>query len=440
VVHRHIKLIRVTGHAWIDALPDELAGQKAIMRRLLAVCEADDRIRWLAIGCSLGRGAADRLSDLDMALGVRDEDFGAAIGDIRTAVDGLADLVDSYHHLLPEVPGQHERIFAQYADRCQLDLVVFLASVDIGRVPNGLVLYDQDDKIVFRDERTAPAPGQIREWAFRGWCTLADLGKYLRRQSLWEALDRLNEGRAQLWQLQAAARDVPDARYGITSILDYAPGQVPAGMAATVAGLDLDQLLGAAIELGRQLDGIGRDLPAEYRAVLPNAMAAYIRRDLESLAAERAGTSPAAAGHAEAGHAVAGHAVAEPERAGPESGRDEAWAPSACTLPTAERPLRAAEFDELFGGAVLATDRPEARHLRLQLRPDALVAGRAAELAAAETACCSFFTFTLTVGNDSLLLDITVPDAQIGVLDALGRRAAAAAAAAGPGAPAGAGV
>jgi hypothetical protein len=420
----------VTGHAWIDALPDELAGQKAILRRLLAVCKADDRIRWLAIGCSLGRAAADRLSDLDMALGVRDEDFAAAIGDIRTAVDGLADLVDSYHHLLPEVAGQHERIFAQYADRCQLDLVVFLASVDIGRVPNGVVLYDQDERIVFRDERTAPAPGQIREWAFRGWCTLADLGKYLRRQSLWEALDRLNEGRAQLWQLQAAAGAIPDARYGITSILDYAPDQVPAGMAATVAGLDLDQLLGAAIELARQLDGIGRDLPAEYRGALPDAMAAYIRRDLESLAAERAGASPAEAANAEAA----------PERATPEAELDEAWAPSACTLPTAERPLRAAEFDELFGGAVLAADRPEARHLRLQLRPDALVAGRAAELAAAETACCSFFTFTLTVANDSLLLDITVPDSQIAVLDALGRRAAAAAAVAGPGGPAGAGV
>jgi hypothetical protein len=406
----------MTGHAWIDALPDELAGQKAILRRLLAVCEADDRIRWLAIGCSLGRGAADRLSDLDMAMGVRDEDFDAAIGDIRAAVDGLADLVDSYHHLLPEVPGQHERIFAQYADRCQVDLVVFLASVDIGRVANGVVLYDQDDKIVFRDERTAPVPGQIREWAFRGWCTLADLGKYLRRQSLWEALDRLNEGRSQLWQLQAAARAVPDARYGITSILDYAPGQVPAGMAATVAGLDPDQLLGAAIALARQLDEIGRDLPAEYRAVLPDAMAAYIRRDLESLAAERAGASLA------------------------DAGPDETWAPSECTLPTAERPLRAAEFGELFGGAVLAADRPEAGSVRLRLRPDALVAGRAAELAAAETACCSFFTFTLTVGNDSLLLDITVPDAQIAVLDALSRRAAAAAAAAGPGAPADAGV
>jgi hypothetical protein len=398
--------MRMTGDAWIDALPDELAGQKALLRRLLAVCEADDRIRWLAIGCSLGRGAADRLSDLDMAMGVRDEDFDATIADVRAAADSLGELVESYHHLLPEVPGQHERIFAQYADRCQLDLVVFPASLDIGRAPNGVVLYDQDDKIVVRDERTAPTPEQIREWAFRGWCTLADLGKYLRRQSLWEALERLNEGRGLLWQLWAAAHDVPDARYGITSILDYAPGQVPGGMAATVADLDRARLLAAALSLARLLDGIGRDLPADYRASLPDAMAAYIIRDLESLAADWA--RAAASGAAE-----------------PESGQTEDWAPSDCSLPTAERPLRAAEFGELFRGSVLAADRPESTRLRLTLRPGARLAGSAAELAAAETACCSFFTFTLTVANDSLLMDISVPAARTAVLDALASRAAA---------------
>ena len=34
------------------------------------------------------------------------------------------------------------------------------------------------------------------------------------------------------------------------------------------------------------------------------------------------------------------------------------WAPEACSLPTAERPLRVAEFDELFT-AVLRFDRPQ---------------------------------------------------------------------------------
>jgi hypothetical protein len=69
----------VQGSEWIEQLPADLAGQREILRRLLAWCEADDRVRWLVIGCSLARGAGDRLSDLDMALGIRDEGFGAAL-------------------------------------------------------------------------------------------------------------------------------------------------------------------------------------------------------------------------------------------------------------------------------------------------------------------------------------------------------------------------
>jgi len=65
--------MQTSGLDWIDDLPPELAGQQALLRGLLALCDADDRIRWLVIGCSLARGAGDRLSDLDMAMGIRDE-------------------------------------------------------------------------------------------------------------------------------------------------------------------------------------------------------------------------------------------------------------------------------------------------------------------------------------------------------------------------------
>ncbi len=387
----------MTGRSWIDDLPDEMAGQKAIMHRLLDACEADDRIRWLAVGCSVGRGAGDALSDLDMALGVRDDDFDTAITDIRTVVDGLAELVDSYHHVLPEVTGPHERIFAQYADRCQMDLVVFPASVDVGTGPSIAVLYDPDDTIVVRTERPPVTPEQVREWAFRGWCCLADVGKYLRRGSAWEALAQLHEARNCWWRLWALAHDVRDARYGIVSILDFAPGIVPADVAGTVPRLDLAELTSAARKLAELLGGIGAHLPPEYRAVLPDAMAAYILADLESLTAA--------------------------------GGPEESRAPADCTLPTAERPIRAAEFSDLFRDAVLTVDRPETGRLRLALRPGRDTASRAAALSAAETECCSFFTFTLTVGNDSLSLDISVPPSRTEILDALAGRAGAAVAA-----------
>lgn len=270
------------GRDWVGQLPAELAGQRALLGGLISLCEADDDIRWLMIGCSLSRGAADRLSDLDMAMGVRDEDFAEITQRVRRGVDGLGDLVDSYHHLLPGVPEPHERIFAQYADRCQVDLVVLPASGLGGSVPNAVVLYDPD-AVLFAGKRAPVTPAQIREWAFGGWCALADLGKYLRRQSWWEALERLHEARSQLWKLAAAAGDVPDPQYGLTSILDFAPGQIPAGIEATVAGLDPAELLSAARRIAALLRETGRRLSADRQAVLPDAMADYITSDLASI-------------------------------------------------------------------------------------------------------------------------------------------------------------
>ena len=271
------------GPDWIDDLPPELAGQRALLRGLLALCDADDRISWLVIGCSLARGAGDRLSDLDMAMGIRDEDFEAARPDIRRAADGLGELVESYYHQLPGLTQAHERIFAQFADRSQVDLVLFPASVPGGSVPNVVALYDPDDRVVIAGERKPVTSGQIREWAFGGWCALADLGKYLRRGSTWEALARLNEARAQLWQLWAATLDVPDPQYGLTSILDFAPGQVPASFEGTVADLDPGRLLDAARRVAALLHEAGERLPDDQRADLPGAMARYITADLEQI-------------------------------------------------------------------------------------------------------------------------------------------------------------
>jgi hypothetical protein len=271
------------GRDWIDGLPPELAAQRALLRGLLALCDADDRISWLVIGCSLARGAGDRLSDLDMAMGIRDEDFEAARPDLRRAVDGLGELVESYYHQLPGLARAHERIFAQFADRSQVDLVLFPASVPGGSVPDVVVLYDPDDRLVTAAERKPVTSGQIREWAFGGWCALADLGKYLRRGSTWEALARLNEARAQLWQLWAVTLDVPDPQYGLTSILDFAPGQVPASFEGTVADLDPGRLLDAARRVAALLHEAGERLPDDQRAALPGAMARYITADLEQI-------------------------------------------------------------------------------------------------------------------------------------------------------------
>jgi len=273
----------VSGMTWIEQLPDEMAGQQMLLRGLVSLCEAEESIRWLVIGCSLGRGAGDYLSDLDVAIGVRDDDFTGAIPKIHLAVDGLGELVDSYQHQLPYVTGAHVRIFAQYSDRCQVDLVVFPALRGANGFAGAVVLHDPDAMIVIREHREPPTPAQVREWAFQGWCALADVGKYLRRGSAWEALIQLNNARDQLWRLKAVADGVPDPQFGLISILDFAPETIAPGMAATVADLDPARLVRAARQLADLLDQFGQQLPAEHRAALPDAMARYVISDLRQL-------------------------------------------------------------------------------------------------------------------------------------------------------------
>jgi hypothetical protein len=98
------------------------------------------------------------------------------------------------------------------------------------------------------------------------------------------------------------------------------------------------------------------------------------------------------------------------------------WAPDACTLPTTERPLRVAEFDDLFSFVVRA-DRRDPQRLDLVLRR--IVEAPARDLAQRESSCCSFFTFEFEAVGEDLLIRIGVPAEHVAVLDALEARAAA---------------
>ncbi|GAA1393146.1 hypothetical protein ACFQZ4_37280 [Catellatospora coxensis] len=102
-----------------------------------------------------------------------------------------------------------------------------------------------------------------------------------------------------------------------------------------------------------------------------------------------------------------------------------AWVPQACTLPTAQQPLRLAEFDALFTTAVRAAERISATHLRLTLTGGPDLEPTVRDLAARESDCCSFFTFAITVTGapGHVTLDVEVPPAHTDVLAALADRA-----------------
>ena len=108
---------------------------------------------------------------------------------------------------------------------------------------------------------------------------------------------------------------------------------------------------------------------------------------------------------------------------------------SACSLPTAEQPLRVAAFDGLFAESLRSVEVPSGAgtRARLVLAGGADLPARVQRLADAETACCSFFTFTLgpldtqpagaAADETALALDVEVPTTRTDVLAALVLRA-----------------
>lgn len=104
---------------------------------------------------------------------------------------------------------------------------------------------------------------------------------------------------------------------------------------------------------------------------------------------------------------------------------DVVWVPDACTLPTADQPLRLAEFDALLRMAVDDGERLALQHLRITFVGRQGLAETVRDLADRETQCCSFIAFTASTPQPGVvLLDIKVPAGHVDVLDALQARAA----------------
>jgi DNA-binding transcriptional MerR regulator len=88
--------------------------------------------------------------------------------------------------------------------------------------------------------------------------------------------------------------------------------------------------------------------------------------------------------------------------------------PVACTLAAADQPERLAEWTELL--ALVEEREPLDGGVRLRFPTGPQLAGRLADLAAREQACCAFFTFTLRPAADAVVLDVTAPEDAAGVV------------------------
>ncbi|MGH3547323.1 MAG: hypothetical protein ACRDQU_04185 [Pseudonocardiaceae bacterium] len=92
--------------------------------------------------------------------------------------------------------------------------------------------------------------------------------------------------------------------------------------------------------------------------------------------------------------------------------------PSSCTLPSAEHPVRIAEFEALFARA-LSSRWVSDQNLRVRFADTGTTAVTVRDLAARESACCSFFEFAVTGGDGRVVLDVVVPAGRSEILDGL---------------------
>jgi hypothetical protein len=230
------------------------ARQRTAIEWLAAWCSTRPEVSSLSVGCSIGRGVADELSDIDAAVGV-----GALPGRSgRDVIEGVEKaLVDSFGEVgevvdvLRDAPTSDglaiRRVFVQYVDRLQLDLAV-IAEEEVRRgdaAPDFITVYRADSAPrpvgTQRSAYTVSAE-QVHEWVFRGWRALLDADKYLQRGSLWEAHSRIHEARDFIWRVWAAARGTSYPQHGLSQVLDDSPHDLPPGIENTVAGLDAAEL------------------------------------------------------------------------------------------------------------------------------------------------------------------------------------------------------
>ncbi|MEO5922010.1 MAG: hypothetical protein ABIQ01_12800 [Pseudolysinimonas sp.] len=95
--------------------------------------------------------------------------------------------------------------------------------------------------------------------------------------------------------------------------------------------------------------------------------------------------------------------------------------PHSCTLPTAERPIRLAEFDTLLESATLAK-RDNAMHLTFYFDDAKGLEAQARDLTARESSCCSFFDFNVANDGGQIIVGIGVPDQHASILNSLQSR------------------
>ncbi len=227
---------------------ERLARHRDLIDTLTRLVADDEEFRWFEVGCSLGAGRADQHSDIDAGVGYRGDGTNVeALG--RRLVSNAGAIVDLLiHRMAGRDPGSI-RCAVEYASGVQLDLVVMPASHSLGLPDETIAVVDKDGTLATPwtpDVAGPPSAREAREWAYLAWWALSDVAKYVSRGSLFEALDRLAAARGFVLRLVAVGSETRYPSFGLTSILDFRPGALPATLAATYCRAEATAVVDAA--------------------------------------------------------------------------------------------------------------------------------------------------------------------------------------------------
>jgi hypothetical protein len=241
----------------LTSLGHDLPAHAELLDRLTAAIESDERWRWLEVGCSLAAGRADELSDIDAGAGYAGDLTPDQLNHVGLRlVQAGGPIVDHLVHSMPGSPPEVVRFAVEYQSGVQLDLVLAPAGSRLGLPDVSVAAIDKDDQLATK--WTPPVAGppsidQAREWTMLGWWAVSDATKYIRRGSLFEAAERVAEVRTYALQLFATGRRIPYPSFGLTSLLDYPPFELPERLAGTYPSpadrADVVRSLGATVDL-----------------------------------------------------------------------------------------------------------------------------------------------------------------------------------------------
>lgn len=260
-----------------------------LIARLTAAVESSPQLRWLEICCSLASGRGDERSDVDAGVGYGDEITPALLDEVGSAIVGsVGSVADMLVQAIPGWPLETRRFAVEFENDLQLDLVLMPAGRRLGLPTGAVAVVDKDGHLSTPWQPPVERPPTVddaREWLMLGWWALSDVAKYLARDSLFEAVERMVEARQQTLKLYAVGAATPFPSLGLVSLLDFPPHTAPDGLLRTYATPStVTEVLSAAVAIADLLEACARSAGYALGAELATSWASIARRRLGAAA------------------------------------------------------------------------------------------------------------------------------------------------------------